>query len=436
MMSAAKQKKISFLLLLIFGLLYFGIFFIPNSLGAGNEEILLDSSGDEYVTYPNVIRILTPGATFFDTRANLFLYEDYHYGYPFYAFSALVLLPVRLIYGMEFTQHMQLNMLLLRQFISVLPMILAAGLLVYLQTRFLSPFKSLALFVLILTIRGVFRNQIWWWHPDALAVFFVILTLFFLDRDRLRFGRNFYFAAAACGMASAIKLLGLFFFLTIPVVVILGLVQRKITFAKAVVASALFVLVMAAVMVFSNPFLFSDEQRARMVEIQKQKSVELSQGYEHDEPMYYSKGPRWWVSTLEKWYAPPLFLLFLSASLLVGAAWGKQRIFYLLLLTWVIPYSFYLLYFVAVKPDHYWLPVMLPLFSCAFAIIDLVSIRFKQGEETRSRLQVNLGKAVVILAVVGLVLQLSFQLFRPISGNVVLYQSALERGAAQLQGNY
>ncbi len=48
---------------------------------------------------------------------------------------------------------------------------------------------------------------------------------------------------------------------------------------------------MAAVVVFSNPFLFSDEQRARMVEIQAQKAEELSQGYQHDDPLYYSKGP-------------------------------------------------------------------------------------------------------------------------------------------------
>ncbi len=160
---------------------------------------MLDSSGDEYVTYPNVVRILTPGKTFFETRANLFLYEDYHYGYPFYAMSALALLPVRLLFGLDWTQHMQLNLLILRQVINVLPMILSAGLLVYLQTRFHSPWKSLALFAFLLSIRGVVRNHIWWWHPDALTVLLVVLTLFFLDRDRLRFGRNFYFAAVACG---------------------------------------------------------------------------------------------------------------------------------------------------------------------------------------------------------------------------------------------
>ncbi len=101
-----------------------------------------------------MIRILTPGKTFNETRANLFLYEDYHYGYPFYALSALALLPVRLIYGAGFTEHMQLNLLILRQVISLLPMVIAAGVLVYLQTRFLSPWKSLVLFIFLLTIRG------------------------------------------------------------------------------------------------------------------------------------------------------------------------------------------------------------------------------------------------------------------------------------------
>ena len=119
-MSTSNRQRTTFLILLVFGLLYFVVFIIPNSFGAGSEEILLDSSSDEFVTYPNVIRILTPGKTFFDTRANLFLYEDYHYGYPFYAFSALVLLPVRLAFGANFIQHMQLNMLLLRQLINEL----------------------------------------------------------------------------------------------------------------------------------------------------------------------------------------------------------------------------------------------------------------------------------------------------------------------------
>jgi len=46
---------------------------------------------------------------------------------------------------------------------------------------------------------------------------FVVFVFFFLDRDELKFGINFRLAALACGLAVATKVLGLFFFATIPV---------------------------------------------------------------------------------------------------------------------------------------------------------------------------------------------------------------------------
>ncbi len=426
------QRRILFVLAGI-GLVYFCLFLYPNSYGARSDAILLNASSDEYVTYPNVLRILTPGKTFNETRANLFLYEDYHYGYPFYAASALVLLPARLIFGNEFTQHMQLNMLLLRQFISLLPMILAAGILVYLQTRFMSLWKSVALFLLLLTVRGVVRNHIWWWHPDALAVLLVVLTLFFLDRDRLRFGRNFYLAAIACGLSIAIKLLGFFFFLTIPAYLLFGLLQKRIQLPKAALAGGLFVVVMLSTAVFSNPFLFSTQQRERMLQIQAQKSEELSQGYQHDDPLYYSKGPQWWTSTLEKWYAPPLVLFFLVGSLLLGSLRGKNQLLNRLMLTWVVPYSIYLLYFVAVKPDHYWLPVMLPLFSGALILVDLFDPASKFLNREFFKQNWSWQKAGLALVVLLLAWQFTLNLTRNGSGNIPIYQSAIQTGLVQIQ---
>jgi hypothetical protein len=432
------QQRRVFIVLSIIGLVYFALFIYPNSLGAGSDAILLDSSADEHITYPYVVRILTPGKTFNDTRANLFLYEDYHYGYPFYALSALTVLPVRLAYGLAFTDHMQLNLLLLRQVINILPMVLAAGLLVFLQTRFQSLVKSVALFILLLTIRGVVREHIWWWHPDALAVLCVALTLFFLDRDRLRFGRYFLLAAVFCGLATAIKLLGLFFFLAIPVYLLVGLYQKRLTWLKAARSAALFVLVMAAVVVFSNPFLFSSQQREVMLKTQAEKSAELSQGYSHDDPLYYSKGPQWWASTLEKWYAPPWFLLCLAGALAAGCLWAPRRLTNGLLMAWVAPYSLYLLYFVAVKPDHYWLPVMLPLFSAALVPLDLLLERcpdlprafFSGAVFSRAMLW---QKAALALVLILLVWQVGASLVWPISGNLAVYQEAVQHGIVQIQ---
>jgi hypothetical protein len=433
MSSPAQRRKTTVIFMCVVGLLYFGIFTIPNSLGASTNEILLNSSSDEYVLYPNVARMLTPGKTFNETRANIFFSDDYHYGYPFFALSALAVLPSRLLYGANFTNHLQLNMFLLRQLISVLPMILAAGLLVFLQTRFLSLVKSLGLFIFILTLRGVMRNQIWWWHPDALAVLAVVLTIFFLERDQLRFGRNFYFAAVACGMASAIKLLGFAFFLTIPVYIGVGLIKHHLNWSKAAIVSALFVLVMVGTIVISNPFLFSNQQRTRMLQIQAQKQEELSKGYEHDDPIYYSKGPQWWVSTLEKWYASPFMLLFMLVSLACGMVWGERRLLSLIIFTWILPYSIYLLYFVAVKPDHYWLPVMLPLFSGAFILIDLILARMMKAGETVVHLSLSLNKVILTGLILLLAWQFLFHLIRPVSGNIAIYASTMQRAAVQLQ---
>jgi hypothetical protein len=35
-----------------------------------------------------------------------------------------------------------------------------------------------------------------------------------------------------------------------------------------------------------------------------------------------------------------------------------------LILTWAVPYTLYILFFIAIKPKHFFLPIALPLFSC------------------------------------------------------------------------
>ncbi len=134
------------------GILYFAIFLWPNSLGARTESMLMGTSVDEPITYPYVVRMISPPRDLKDMYSRWVIYGDYHYGYPFYFFSALVVLPVELVHGAKFTNFTQLNLLLLRQLISVLPMILAAGVIVFAQTRFRSLWKSVFLFVLILSM--------------------------------------------------------------------------------------------------------------------------------------------------------------------------------------------------------------------------------------------------------------------------------------------
>mgnify|MGYP000386242289 CR=1 FL=1 len=353
------------LMLALISAVYFGVFIVPNNQGAQDEQMLLRTGHDEPVIYPILVHMLTPGKDIHETWWRLIIYGDYHYGYPFYLTSFLTLLPVRLLYGAQFVEHTQLNLLLLRQIVSVLPMVFAAGLLTYLQTRFKSAGRTILLFCLLLSIPGVVRNNIRWWHPDALAVLAVVLTLFFLDRDRLRFGRNFWLAAAACGMAVAIKLVGVYFFLAIAAYLAAGILTKKIGWWKAVLLGCGFTVVMAGIAVGSNPYLFYPSQRAKFMRIQAEKQVELDRGYTHDDPAAYQKGPGFWQPTLNRWYGEPMILFFLSISLLFSCFTYPENFVNRLILAWCLPLSLYLLYFVAPKPDHYWLPVMLPLFSAA-----------------------------------------------------------------------
>ena len=376
----AGQRRVFWMLAGV-GVLYFLAFIPPNLAGAENPERFFTTGGDEYVIYPIPVRMLTPGNTLEQSLYFSVVYEDYHYGYPFYAISAFVLLPVRLVFGDSFGEQTRLNLLLLRQITSVLPLIGAAGVLVFLGTRFKHAWRALALFLLLLSIPGVFKYNLRFWHPDGLMVLFICLTLFFLERDRLRLGPNFVLAAVCCGLASAVKLYGFFFFAAVAGVLIASWVARRRVFRaeagsgggrKIILAGLAFVIVMSAALVFSNPFVFVDSARTRLVQIMTDKTGEMSQGYSDPDPDHiYRTGVDVWLPFYEYFYAEGFFLVFLLVSLAAGAVWGRNRLSYGLILAWAIPVNAYLIGFVAVKAYQYMLPGMLPLYAGAFALADL-----------------------------------------------------------------
>src|SRR5271157_356352 len=137
-----KTQKINLWIVSGIGLAFFILLCFPNNTGAKDPHMLFMFSNDENMTYPIVVRMLSFTSNLHQNWGQFIIYGDYHYGYPFYFLSALVVLPVRLIFGASFTDHIQLNMLLLRQFISVLPMLLAAGVMVHVLTRFRSTWQS------------------------------------------------------------------------------------------------------------------------------------------------------------------------------------------------------------------------------------------------------------------------------------------------------
>jgi hypothetical protein len=308
------QQRV-FWTLIVIGLIYFAAFIPINLQNADDPHTFFLHGGDEYVTYPVVVTMLTPGDTFHTSMYRLFIYEDYHYGYPFYALSALVLLVPRLVFGGSFAGHTRINLLLLRQMASVLPMILSIFVLVYIVTRFKSWARAVSIFVVLLLIPGVVKYNERFWHPDSLLLLFIVLTFYFLQRDRLRFGRNFYLAAVTCGLATATKLYGFLFFLAVGGYLLAGLVYRVLGFRKMILAGLLFVLTMSVTVLLANPFLIDSEARARMVEIMQDKNAEMAHGYNEPDPQHiYRTGLEVWIPFRATLHARLLFLLLVSRA--------------------------------------------------------------------------------------------------------------------------
>ncbi|MDX9863548.1 MAG: hypothetical protein RBT34_01960 [Anaerolineaceae bacterium] len=376
------QKK-NLRILLLIGLAVFLLFAIPNAQGAENEYMLSVLSQDESFQYPFLVSVLTPGDTLLETIKNFISYQHYIYGYPFYIISSLAVLPSRLIYGAEFGSHVQLNLLLLRQLVSVLPMLIALGFLTWLTTRFKSTFKSVVLFLFLLSVQGVTRQNLHWWHPDAFTFLMIVLTFFFLDRDRLHFGRHFYLAAITCGLAAATKVIGVFFILTIPLYLWMGLRQKKLGIKQAAQKAALFVLLMLLVVLITNPLLLIPRTRADIIAVHRRHNDDFAKGWQATGDTY-QRGFLSWIPVLTTWYGQGDMLIFAVLSLVLGALWGKNKMVHGLFLSWVLPYAFYIFYAIANKPDHYMLPAMLPVYACIFTLADIGDgIRKKVRTETK-----------------------------------------------------
>jgi hypothetical protein len=348
-----KQRNVR-ILLLILAITAFALFAIPNAKASDNLAMVQVFEPDESALFPVIANMAQPKGDFVTFVKQFIVYERYNKGFPFYAPSALLLVLLR---WMGLGKNPPLTFLALRQVISVLPMLCGLLLLVWLQDRFRT-YRSVLLFLFLLITPAVVQNG-FWWHPDGLTVLLSALVLFFLFKDQLSFGKYFYWAAAACGVLTAAKTVGVFFFLTVAAVLILGLIEKRITAGKAVLSGLKFITVMGAAFLVSSPFLFSEWGRAGYLNMMRAQMSSLSSGY----GVIYAKGITAAWPMMKEYFGGVLFLLTSLGICLYSIAANKARLLCVLVLTWFIPLTLYVTFFSHFK-YQYWLPVALPLFSC------------------------------------------------------------------------
>lgn len=352
------QRKV-FIILAIIGMVYFIAFFPINTGGRVHP--------DEDIIYPDVVNMLIPGETFTETLRDSFIIDSWWYGYPYFPISALTLVIPRLIYGIAFAEKLTLNLLLLRQFVSVLPMVVAIIWLIYLINSFKSVWESIGMFIIFALIPGVVRYNTRFWHPDSIIVLLIVLTFWFLKRDRLCFGRDFYLAAAAIGLNAAIKVWGLFFFLAIGGYLLAGWIEKKLTFWKMVRAGVFFILVMAGIILITSPsILIPWNLKSYIAEMQEYYPI-MRYGYDEPDPQgVYRTGLPAWTVFFRIHYMQDFFFYFSVFAVLVGFLLGTSSYLNRLILAWCAVIGVYLVGWIAVKSFQYMLPLMIPLYAGAF----------------------------------------------------------------------
>jgi hypothetical protein len=371
-----KKRSATLVLILLLFATFFLLFVPPNSSGAKDQNMLpafrdeLKEFGtDEWVQFDVLMRMTRVGPTAYETLYNVLFYNYFPYGYSFFSTSLIAILPVKLA-NVVFRTNLPTYtyMIILRQ-LSPLWTLAAITLLVYLWTGFKSAGKSVVLFLFLLGIPAVFQINMFW-HPDGLAILFVVLTIFSLVKDDLNFGAWFYVAAASCGLAAGVKIVGLFFFLSVATYLLLGLAQSRLTLGVAVKRGVLFVLVMAGAIVISNPLLLIPSfARAFVIALNKQAVNNTNWGMPrpHGVLPWYSESLHWGFGF---WWIYALALL----SCLLGIRYNKKkRLLNIIVLTWAAPLSVYILHTVGAASflSHYFVPTLLPLMSCMGNLFNL-----------------------------------------------------------------
>jgi hypothetical protein len=406
-----RQQKKTLAILVILAVTYFLLFIPPNSVGAQDRNMLTVFEIDEYAQYLPLIRMLGGGESIKESLKPFVFYNHYYYGAPFYYTSALLVLPLKIL-GLYTTSNI---MLVLRQFVGVLPMILAVLILVYVQTRYENLWRSLFLFLFLLSVPAVVKNDLWW-HADSLTILFIAATFFFLDRDDLRFGRDFHYAAVACGLAAGTKLLGLFFFITIPTYIAWGYFSKKIDLKMSFVRGIQFVAIMVVAFFLVNPQFFYAGPRNTALSTMQGQAEAMAFGWD----VAYTKGLASWIEALTGYYGTGIVLGFAFLILVWGVIRGPNRLLNTLTLTWVVPFSLYLFFFIVIKPFHFFLPVALPLYASVANIFPVLNRKtFTHSRGNKSKLIAGVG-ALLLAA-------FAYQFVLDVWPDVKIYQEHLYR---------
>lgn len=149
-----------------------------------------------------------------------------------------------------------------------------------------------------------------------------------------------------------------------------------------------------------------------MIKTLSRQSASMSEGW----TLAYAKGPGSWLPIIKALYGQLIFIALAFIALALGIWRGSNRTRHLLIATWAIPLGLYVLFTVAIKPTHFFLPILLPVFSSLIVLFE-----FPPYTPEKSRTPVTWLWGGVALAII------AYQFVIYINKDVELFREALVR---------
>ena len=149
-----------------------------------------------------------------------------------------------------------------------------------------------------------------------------------------------------------------------------------------------------------------------MIKTLTRQSRSMSEGW----TLAYDVGPASWLNIIEELYGRLIFITLAFIALILGIWRGPNRIRHLLIATWILPLGLYILFTTAIKPTHFFLPVLLPVYSSLIIFFEYPPFTAK-----KSRTPISWVWGGIILAII------AYQFAVYINKDVALFREVLVR---------
>jgi hypothetical protein len=157
---------------------------------------------DEYAFHNSLINMYE-GVIELDLK-KFFSFSFYSYGFDFFLINLIFTFPFFLTDNIEMTVYMP-------RIVSSLFAIGSLYLIYIISKRFTSDLLSYLIVLLVLSMPGFWRNAMWF-HPDWMMTFFILLSIYFYDKDKFTYKKYFWYGTLAFGLAISSKLQGITFY--------------------------------------------------------------------------------------------------------------------------------------------------------------------------------------------------------------------------------